>query len=72
MGAALQSLISNGDDSIPITTMECLDIALKTFRLEIVSGGALLSPGTMCAGVFLCAIYASPLCSIIPMNQSNG
>ncbi|KAI8713384.1 Zn(2)-C6 fungal-type domain-containing protein [Fusarium sp. LHS14.1] len=59
MGAALQSLISNGDENIPITTMECLDIALKTKRLEIVSRGALLCPGTICAGVFLCAIYAN-------------
>ncbi|EEU42066.1 uncharacterized protein NECHADRAFT_96899 [Fusarium vanettenii 77-13-4] len=57
MGAALQSLISNGDDSIPITAMECLDIALKTFRLEIVSGGALLSPGTMCAGLLQAQPY---------------
>lgn len=67
MGAALQSLISNGDENIPITTMECLDIALKTFRLEIVSRGALLSPGTICAGVFLCAIYASP-----PLHHTCG
>ncbi|RSM08662.1 hypothetical protein CEP52_004548 [Fusarium oligoseptatum] len=57
MGAALQSLISNGGESMPITTMECLDIALETFRIEIVSRGSLLSPGTICAGVFLCAIY---------------
>ncbi|RSL73792.1 hypothetical protein CEP54_000066 [Fusarium duplospermum] len=57
MGAALQSLISNGGESIPITTMECLDIALKTFRIEVVSRGALLSPGTICAGLLQAQPY---------------
>ncbi|RSL50220.1 hypothetical protein CEP53_008881 [Fusarium sp. AF-6] len=52
MGAAIQSLTSNGGESMPITTMECLDIALKTFRIEIVSRGALLSPASSGSAVY--------------------
>lgn len=47
--------------------MQCLNIALKTFRIEIVSRGTLLSPGTIWAGVILCPIYASP-----PFRHSYG
>ncbi|KAH7246919.1 hypothetical protein B0J15DRAFT_514879 [Fusarium solani] len=72
MGAALQSLISNGDESIPITTMECLDIALKTFRIEIVSRGALLSPGTICAGLLQAQPYTPYLRMMADVYQLNN
>ncbi|KAF4969425.1 hypothetical protein FSARC_3356 [Fusarium sarcochroum] len=67
LAAALQTYIDQGDTGPSVPTLECLDIALKTFRLEITLYHEGLPPGTICSGILLCAIYLV----LVPSPEGN-
>lgn len=57
LSAAIQFYIHQGS-SVPV--LECIDLALKTFRYEVVSYQDTLKAGILSAGVLLCKLNASP------------
>ncbi|KAH7215432.1 hypothetical protein DER44DRAFT_654183 [Fusarium oxysporum] len=61
MSAALQTYIDQGEACPSIPTLECVDIALKTFRLEVASYRGGFPSGTICSGILLCRPYTQCL-----------
>jgi hypothetical protein len=57
LSAAIQLYINQGS-SVP--ALECVDLALRTFRYEVVSYRDTVSAGTLSAGVLLCKLNVSP------------
>lgn len=56
LSAAIQLYINQGSS---VTALECIGLALRTFRYEVLSYQDTVSAGTLSAGVLLCKLNVS-------------
>ncbi|KAM0188781.1 hypothetical protein ACHAPI_010390 [Fusarium lateritium] len=60
VSAAIQVYLDGGGGDLPVSSMEFLDVALKTFRAELADSQGTFHPAIACAGLLLCVLNVIP------------
>ncbi|KAK7427805.1 hypothetical protein QQZ08_005743 [Neonectria magnoliae] len=56
ISAAIQAYLDDGQDGPSVSSMEHVDLALQTFRLELARREGAMHAATLCAGLLLCTL----------------
>lgn len=56
ISAAIQAYLDDGNETPSVQSMEHVDLALQTFRLELASRHEAMHAATLCAGLLLCTL----------------
>lgn len=59
IGIAIQSYVDDGCDDLSVSSMERLDLALRTFRAELASQHDDIRASTAFAGLMVCSLCVS-------------
>jgi hypothetical protein len=61
ISAAIQAYLDDGNETPSVQSMEHVDLALQTFRLELASRHEVMHAATLCAGLLLCTLRVRSL-----------
>lgn len=56
ISAAIQAYLDDENETPSVQSMEHVDLALQTFRLELASRHEVMHAATLCAGLLLCTL----------------
>ncbi|KAK7414027.1 hypothetical protein QQX98_007059 [Neonectria punicea] len=56
ISAAIQAYLDDGQDGPSVSSMEHVDLALQTFRLELARREGAMHAATLCAGLLICTL----------------